>query len=95
MEFDNKKLDQEYLRAQKRVEDIKSFYIHLVVFVIIMPFLILVNYMTYWGFKWFWFTLFGWGVGVIIHGFMTFAVSRNWEDRKIKQFMDEEKNSKY
>jgi len=95
MEFDKKHLDEKYLRAQKRVDDIKNFYTHLIVYVVIIPFLIFVNYMTYWEFKWFWFALFGWGIGVVIHGFVTFTISSDWEERKIKQFMDEEKHTQY
>lgn len=95
MDFDEKKLNEKYLKAQKRVEDLKGFYSHLISYIVIMPFLIFVNYMTYWEFKWFWFTLFGWGIGLVIHGFMTFGYNSNWEERKIKEFMEKENNTKY
>ncbi len=94
MHFDEKKLNKKYLKAQKRVEDLKGFYSHLISYIVIMPFLIYVNYVTYWEFKWFWFTLFGWGIGLVIHGFMTFGYNSNWEERKIKEFMEKDNNIK-
>ncbi len=93
MEFDKNKLDARYLRAQKRVKEIKEFYTHLVCYIVIIPFLVVVNYLTYWEFKWFWFSAIGWGIGLSIHAFMTFGVPSDWEDRKIKEFMEKD-NSK-
>jgi hypothetical protein len=38
----------------------------------------------------------GWGIGVLFHGIGVFGTdtmfSSDWEHRKIKQFMEEEKN---
>ena len=34
----------------------------------------------------------GWGIGVIIHGLVTFGFDSEWEKRKIEQIMEEEKN---
>ena len=93
MDFEDKKLNMSYIKAQKRVAEIKGFYSNLLAYCVIIPFLVFVNYMTYWEFKWFWFSLVGWGIGLIIHGFMTFAVSNDWEERKIKQFMNEDNNT--
>ncbi len=86
----NNNLDQDYLKAQARVEELKNFYNHLISFIVINPFLIFVNYMTFWDFKWFWFSLGGWGLGLLIHALTTFGVSRNWEERKIRELMDKE-----
>lgn len=95
MDFDNKELNMSYIKAQKRVVEIKGFYSNLLAYCVIIPFLVFVNYMTYWKFKWFWFALVGWGIGLIIHGFMTFAISSDWEERKIKQYMSEDNSTKY
>ena len=94
MEFEKRNLDTRYLRAQKRVEDIKNFYTHLICYIVITPFLVLVNYMTYWEFKWFWFSAIGWGIGLAIHGFVTFTISSDWEEQKIRQFMNEDNDNK-
>ena len=44
-------------------------------------------------------TAFFWGIGLLAHGFATFLpqwfLGNNWEDRKIKEFMAEDKGSKW
>lgn len=81
-----------YLRAKKRLEDLKGFYGSLVAYCIMIPFFIFLNYKTSWHFQWFWFPMFGWGLGLIIQAFNTFAMGSTWEERKIKEIM---KNNKY
>ncbi|AUS06048.1 2TM domain-containing protein [Pseudotamlana carrageenivorans] len=89
-------LDDSYVRARKHVEELKGFYYSLASYFVVIPFLIFVNYKSYWGFQWFWFPMFGWGIGLVIQAFRVFvddgAFGRNWEKRKIEQFMKEEKN---
>lgn len=57
--------DDEYERARKRVEELKGFYIHLSVFVMVNFTLFLINLLSSPGIWWFyWITVF-WGIGVI------------------------------
>ena len=79
-----------YLRAKRRVNELKEFYGHLVSYCVFMPFLIFINYRTSWNYQWFWFPLFGWGVSVIIHAFTVFGYGGSWEDRKIKEYMNKD-----
>jgi hypothetical protein len=58
----------------------------------VIPFLIFINFKTYWGFQWFWFPLLGWGLGVAFHGFAAFGYGANWEERKIRELMERENN---
>jgi hypothetical protein len=44
--------------------------------------------------QWFWFPLFGWGLGLIIHAFKTFGYGSTWEERKIREIMEKENNDK-
>lgn len=81
-----------YLRAKKRVDNLKSFYGSLVAYCIIIPFLIFINLRTSSGFHWFYFPMFGWGLGLAIQAFSIFGIGGNWEERKIKEIM--EKNRK-
>ena len=98
-------IDQgKYERAKKQVENEKGWYTHLGVYIIINTLLQLfyagvfddgsiTDHIPWWvrlttpGF---------WGLSLIIHWFYVFKVIRlntfykNWEDRKIKQFMEEE-----
>ncbi len=82
-----------YLKAHRRVKEIKEFYSNLISYCIVMPFIIFINYYTYWGFQWFWFPLFGWGLGVAIHGFTIFGYGASWEEKKIREIMEKEKQN--
>jgi hypothetical protein len=46
-------------------------------------------------FHWFWFPMFGWGIGLVFQGFKAFVynpfLGSDWEDRKIQEFMKEDK----
>ncbi len=90
MDFDDTELNKSYIKAQKRVTEIKGFYSNLFAYCVIIPFLVFVNYMTFWEVKWFWFSAIGWGIAVIIHAIVTFGVPGDWEERKIKEFMEKD-----
>ncbi|NLP57960.1 2TM domain-containing protein [Lutibacter sp. B1] len=81
-----------YIKAKKRVDDLKEFYGSLISYCVVIPFLIFINYRTYWGFQWFWFPMFGWGLGLVIQAFKTFGYGTDWEDRKIREYMEKDKN---
>ncbi len=79
--------EERYKRAEQRVKELKSFYSHLVIYVVVMVVLFFVDYQDR-GNWWFYWPLMGWGIAVAIHGFNTFTTG--WEKRKIKQLMEEE-----
>ncbi|MFK8061395.1 MAG: 2TM domain-containing protein [Polaribacter sp.] len=88
------KIDQHYLKAQKRVKDIKEFYIHLTIYCLVLPIIIFINLTYVPEYHWFWFSTFGWGTGLFIHWFTVFGfnllgIGKNWEERKIKEFMNQ------
>ena len=83
-----------YYRAKKRVEELKGFYGNLISYCCIIPVLILINLKYSPQFHWFWFSAAGWGFGVIMHAFKVFGYSSNWEERKIKEILDRQNNSK-
>lgn len=83
-----------YLRAKKRVDNLKAFYGSLAAFCVVIPFLIILNLKTSPGFYWFWFPIFGWGLGLIIGAFNTFGIGGNWEEKKINEIMEKNKNRK-
>lgn len=86
--------DDRYVRARKHVDELKEFYYSLISYVLVIPFLIFINYYTSWHFQWFWFPLFGWGIGLCFHAYKVFVndgvFGRSWERSKIEQFMREE-----
>ena len=83
-----------YLRAKKRVEEIKGFYGNLLAYLIVIPLLVWVNSWSS-NFPWVIFPAVGWGIGVILNGLCAFGYSpilgRNWEERKIREFMSEDR----
>ncbi len=93
--------ENRYLRAKERVQELRKFYGNLTAYVIIITMLAIVNYLTYWGYKWFLWAALGWGIGLLFHAVKTFNLnpffSRDWEARKIKEFMedDEQRGSRW
>ena len=90
---------ERYQRAQKQVDNIKGFYGHLVSFVFVIFFLLVINLKYSPEYLWFFWPMLGWGIGLLFHGLKAFNHSpflgKNWENRKIKEFMDNEKQNKY
>jgi len=92
--FQNK---QAYLRAEKKIKELKGFYIHAFVYVVVNVFLcitIIVNSQgDIWNFGLVATPLF-WGLGLGIHALIVFGENlffyKSWEERKIKHFMKEE-----
>ncbi|MFH1501654.1 MAG: 2TM domain-containing protein [Candidatus Eisenbacteria bacterium] len=84
-----------YERAKKRVEELKGFYHHLLVYVLVNLFLFVLNVLTSRGDWWFYWPLLGWGVGLGAHAASVFAGrgfwGKEWEERKIKQIMEKER----
>ena len=90
MENYERKEENAYFKAKQRVKEMKEFYGNLLSYCLVIPFLIFINYRTYWEFQWFWFPLFGWGLGVAIHGFSVFGYGATWEERKIRELMEKD-----
>ena len=92
--------EQKYIRAKKRVKSIKGFYVHFAVYLIVNLFLILAQALSgggwevFWDFQSYWTAIF-WGIGLVFHAFgvfgMDFLLGKSWEDRKIKEIMDRDK----
>ena len=94
MEPGNSK-EQRYENAQKRVKDIKGFYTDFAIYCVVISTLVFINLKFEPHFHWFWFSALGWGVGLFFHwlrvfGFNLFGFGQKWEEKKIKQIMDEQ-----
>ena len=92
--------DLSYKAAKKRVKDIKSFYIHLFVYLFINLAIIAVNtdlkFLFYSGIEISnFFTAFFWGIGLAAHWASVFGpatlLGRDWEEKKIKELMEKER----
>lgn len=89
--------DPRYKAAKKRVKEIKGFYTHAAVYVLVNLFLLALNVQqgesvanldNYW-------TAILWGVGLLAHGLSVFLpqiiFGRDWEERKTRELMDKYK----
>ena len=88
--------NSKYVRAVKRVEKLKEFYQNIASYCIVIPFLIFINLRFSPGFHWFWFPMFGWGIGLTFHflevnNYNVF-LGKNWEEKKIEQLMKKQQN---
>ena len=84
--------NKSYFRAKKRVEELKGFYGNIISYCCVIPFLIFINLWFMPDFQWFWFSVFGWGFGVVMHAFKVFGYSTDWEERKIRAILEKENN---
>ncbi len=83
-----------YYKAKKRVEELKGFYGNLMSYCIVIPILIFINLTYMPKFQWFWFSLGGWGFGLIMHAFKVFGYSSKWEEKQIAAILDKDKETK-
>ncbi|KQC28726.1 2TM domain-containing protein [Flagellimonas eckloniae] len=92
-DFNNEKLK----RAKKKVDELKGFYVHLTVYIIVNVFILVNIYLNtddFW--KWPHFvTLFGWGIGLAFHATKTFGFNpffgKDWEKKQIQKYIEEDK----
>jgi len=97
MEINYNSDEDKYLLARKKVESIKGFYGNLIVFIAVNAVLIFINLSTSPDHLWFYWPLMWWGLGLVFHGLKVYEVfpcSKGWEERKIKELMEKEKENK-
>jgi hypothetical protein len=92
---DNTPDHERYQRARQRVEALRGFYGHALVYILVNVGLAGYNLVTTPEQLWFVFTLAGWGIGLIAHGAYVMGSGRffgpDWEERKIREEMDRER----
>jgi len=87
-----------YRRARRRVREIQAFYLHVAAFVAVNILLHVINFIAspkvYWAF----WPLLGWGIGLLVHGLVTYRgsrgmpfVGREWRERKIRELMNKDR----
>lgn len=92
--------EEAYLRAKKKVDSLIGFYWHLAVYVIVNLFLILlIGFNSSDGFTGFgpYSTAAFWGIGLAFHFIGVFGpdffFGKDWEKRKVEEFMDKERKN--
>ena len=76
----------DFTRAKKAAGAKIGFYIHLTAYAVVNALLVAINLFTSPGYLWFKWPLLGWGVGVLVHAIVVFALQRG---RGIKRRMIE------
>jgi 2TM domain-containing protein len=78
-------------RARRRLAALKGFYIHLLVFAVVLAGLFIVN-LAAGGPWWVLWVLLGWGIGIVAHAITVFGPTSqaiaDWEERKLRELMD-------
>lgn len=95
-----------HIKAKKKVEKLKGFYTHLIVYLVINTSLLLIKIIGHyyygdyfmgslWHFSTFASWLF-WGVGLLFHALKVFQknslFSADWEERQIQKYLREDQN---
>jgi len=101
-DYEDYQSDDKYAMAERKVKRLKGFYTHLIVYLCVNIFIIFINIKnlspgeSYFQMENF-FTAFFWGIGLLAHGLSVFGhiffFGSRWEERKIKEFMEKEKNN--
>ena len=91
--------ENKYLRAKEKVEELKKFYSNLTSYLVVIPGLAIINYLTNgFNYAWFLWPALGWGIGLAFHAAKAFGWSpifnRDWEERKIREYMDRDDQEK-
>ncbi len=100
--------EQQYLQARKKVEKVSKFFKHLSVYIAVNLFLSAIfiigdiedgdtfneAFFNIYNYKiWFY-----WGIGLLFQAISTFGLpvifNRNWEERKLKKYLEEENKRK-
>lgn len=93
-----------YEMAHKKVKKLKNFYVHLIVYILVNSYLLIMkyirldageNFVSFGTFS----TAFFWGIGLVAHAFSVFVpyfvLGKEWEEKKVRQYMEKEKNNKW
>lgn len=82
-----------YEKAAKRVKELKGFYGNLTSYCLVIPFLLALNLLTAPQHLWFYWPMLGLGIGIVAHAVNVFGIGKEWEERKIKELMSQEKSN--
>jgi hypothetical protein len=91
LEMPTRPRDEGYERARQRAELIQSFYIHLLVYLVVNAGLFIINFATTSGDGpwWFIWPIIGWGIGLMVHLVVTISpvFAPEWVDRRAERMV--------
>ena len=81
-----------YAEALRHARNVRGFYTHALVYVLVNALLFGINMATSRGTVWFGWATMGWGIGLAVHGISVFAfrgwLGPEWEERKVRQYLE-------
>jgi 2TM domain-containing protein len=84
--------DLRYQEARRHVHQLRGFYTHALVYVLVNAGLFAFHLAAGPGWIWFGWATFGWGIGLLAHAVSVFAfggwLGPRWEERKIREYLD-------
>lgn len=87
---------EKYRKAKDRVAELKGFYVHLIIYLLVNVIMVFYNLLANPGYYWFVWPLIGWGIGLSVHALGVFLkgrlFGRSWEEKKIREIMEKESN---
>ena len=83
-----------YEQALKQARELRGFYTHLAVYILVNAFLVVIDMLTSPGEFWFYWPMLGWGIGLAAHALSVFlgtrALGADWEERKAREIMEKQ-----
>jgi protein-S-isoprenylcysteine O-methyltransferase Ste14 len=90
--------DEKYERAKRRAKKIKSFYSHLITYLVVNLVLLIINLVTSPDKLWFYWVAIFWGIGLLFDAVNVFLrkgrlLGDEWEEKKIQKILDRDEKS--
>ncbi|MAF85478.1 MAG: hypothetical protein CL875_03220 [Dehalococcoidales bacterium] len=79
-----------YQEAKKRVEEKRGFRNHLIIYLAVNAFLVIIWWVTGAGFPWFVFPLGGWGIGLLFNFLVVYVFSKQPERERDRNEIEKE-----
>ena len=84
-------------RARKRVKELRDFYVHVAIYVVVNVGLVLLDLAQGDGLQWAYWVMIGWGIGLAAHAASVVVIESHgasrWEARKLAEFTEQEEQN--
>jgi len=86
------KQNPRYREARRHARDVRGWYVHALIYVLVIGGLTVLNLVQNPGRLWVGWSAFGWGLGLLAHGLSVFVgrglFGADWEERKIREYLE-------